>query len=92
MGSNSAILLRKAAGRIRLEVNFLDLSRSVTFATHLVTKSTRGRVQFLLMEKAEASKLRIQLESNLPQGPGFEKTIPRSMKSDRNPRRPTVSR
>ena len=47
MGSNSAILLRKAAGRIRLEVNFLDLSRSVTFATDTVTKSTRGRVQFI---------------------------------------------
>ena len=28
----------------RLEVNFLDLSRSVTFATDPVTKSTRGRV------------------------------------------------
>ena len=54
-----------------MEVNYLDLSRSVTFATDPVTKSTRGRVQFLLTEKAEALKSRIQLESNFP--PEFEK-------------------
>ena len=42
MGSNSAILLRRAAGRILLDVNFLDLSHPVTFATDAVTKGTRG--------------------------------------------------
>ena len=61
MGSNSAILLRRVAGRIRLEVNFLDLSRSVTFATDPVTKSTHGQVQFLLTDKAKALILGIQL-------------------------------
>ena len=68
-------MLRSVAGRIRLEleVNFL-VSAARWHLPRIQFKSTRGRVQFLLTDKAEALKLRIQLGSNLP--PNSRKRIP----------------
>lgn len=48
----------------------------MTFATDPVTKSTRGCVQFLLADEAEALKLRIQLGTQL------EPNLPREFEKD----------